>query len=336
MGAYVLNPLILLCCWLLLFKLMFSSGIVKFTHKDPSWRNLTAMNFHYWTQPLPNPIAYFLHKGPKWFHQASQLLLFFVELIVPFFIFVPGQVQVMAAGFLILLQVLIFLTGNFAFFNIITVGLTFGIVPDEFWILPMKSYLISETFPLEFSFVVLLVLASANIFWLFKTTFEKNKALDFLMPIMRGIYPFRISNPYGLFAVMTKHRPEIILEGSNDGQHWLEYSFRYKPSKLTKNPPTVAPHQPRLDWQLWFASLESFSENLWLQNLIVRVFSESRDVQNLLGEDPFGGKSPKFLRLLKYEYTFSDFKTLRNKKQWWERRLIEYYSPIFERDDFIE
>ena len=336
MGAHVLNPLILGCCWLLLFKLMFSSGIVKFTHKDPSWKNLTAMNYHYWTQPLPNPVAYFLHKSPEWVHKFSQLLLLFIELIVPFFIFFPGQIQVIAAALLILLQVLIFLTGNFAFFNIITVGLTFSIVPDNFWLLPMKSYLAPEMFSQEFSFGLLLVLTCANLFWLFKTTFEKSKVLDFLLPSMRVIYPFRISNPYGLFAVMTKHRPEIIMEGSNDGQNWMEYGFRYKPSLLTKSSPVVAPHQPRLDWQLWFASLERFEENLWLQNLIVRVFAESRDVQSILGEDPFGGKSPKYLRLLRYEYTFSDFKTLREKKQWWDRRLIEYYSPIFERDDFIE
>ncbi|MDG0817780.1 lipase maturation factor family protein [Bdellovibrio svalbardensis] len=334
-GAHVLNPIILVLCWLLLFKLMLSSGVVKLTHKDASWKNLTALTYHYWTQPLPNPIAYFLHKAPALFQKLSTLVMFSIELIVPVFIFITGTPQAVAAWLLILLQILIILSGNFAFFNVITIGLCLGVIPDPFWKISVSKWIIASAFPTEIALLAFILLVPAAYFWVYKTIFEKSKTLDFLLPYMRFLYPFRISNPYGLFAVMTKNRPELVIEGSNDGLHWQEYEFRFKPASVTKMPSVVAPHQPRLDWQLWFASLESFGENLWLQNLIARMFAESREVQSLLGTDPFGGKSPKFLRILKYEYTFSDLQTLRKKGQWWERRFVEVYSPTFERDEFV-
>ncbi len=334
-GAHVLNPIILVLCWLLLFKLMICSGVVKLTNKDPSWKNLTALTYHYWTQPLPNPVAYFLHKAAVPFQKFSNLLMFFIELIVPLFIFVPGMAQATAAWFLILLQVLILLTGNFAFFNIITLGLCFGVIPDNFWRFTVTPWIAHSAFPTEIALLAFILLVPAAYFWVYKTLFEKSKSLDFLLPYMRFLYPFRISNPYGLFAVMTKNRPELIIEGSNDGQHWQEYDFKFKPASLKKMPRFAAPHQPRLDWQLWFASLESFGENLWLQNLIARLFAESPEVQGLMGTDPFGGKSPKYLRILKYEYTFSDWQQLRKQGEWWQRKFIEIYSPTFERDEFI-
>ncbi|QDK37141.1 lipase maturation factor family protein [Bdellovibrio sp. NC01] len=334
-GAHVFNPIILILCWLVLFKLMFCSGVVKLVNKDITWKNLTALNFHFWTQPLPNPVAYFIHKAPQWFHRLSTLLMFTIELVVPFFIFIPGVVQTAAATALILLQVLIILTGNFAFFNVVTIGLCLGLVPDMFWKIELTHYVEPTTFSYPLSFAVFGALVPATYFWIYRTLFDKSKTLDFLLPYMRLLYPFRISNPYGLFAVMTKHRPELILEGSDDGIHWKEYQFRYKPCDPKKFPPIVAPHQPRLDWQLWFASLEGFGENLWLQNLIARLFAESVEVQSLIAVDPFGGKSPNFLRLQKYEYTFSSFEELRKKGIWWKRLYIDQYSPTFAKEDFI-
>jgi hypothetical protein len=181
--------------------------------------------------------------------------------------------------------------------------------------------------------LLLVITLPASLFWIYKTLFEKSKALDFMLPYMRALYPLRISNPYGLFAVMTKTRPELSLEGSDDGEHWLEYEFKHKPTDLKKMPTFIAPFQPRLDWQMWFASLESFNENLWLQNLITRLFEESREVQELLAKDPFGGKSPRYLRIVKYNYQFSSIDLLKKKGQWWTRTSIGVYSPIFARDD---
>ncbi|QLY24378.1 lipase maturation factor family protein [Bdellovibrio sp. KM01] len=332
-AAYEIHPMVMGLVWVLLFKLMFSSGVVKLANKDPDWKNFTALRFHYWTQPLPNPIAWLLEKAPLSFQKFSCVLLFFIELIVPFFIFVPGPVSFIAACLLILLQVLIILTGNFAFFNLLTLGLCASVITDPFWIFESTSWILPVGVSTEIAVVALVVLLPGNLFWIYKTVFETSKSLDFMLPWMRFLFPFRITNPYGLFAVMTKTRPEIVLEGSNDGNTWLEYEFKHKPTKLSHRPTVIAPFQPRLDWQMWFAALESFNENLWLQNLVTRLFDESPDVQELLKKDPFNGKAPKLLRFVRYNYLFSSWEELKSQKIWWKRGHASPYSPIFERDE---
>ncbi|MGE5086984.1 MAG: lipase maturation factor family protein [Bacillota bacterium] len=331
--GYQIHPLILGLVWLLTFKLMFSSGVVKLTNKDASWKNLTALNYHFWTQPLPNPISYFFAKLPHSVLKACTAIMFFIELVVPFFIFVPGMTQMIAASLLIFLQILIIATGNFAFFNLITLGLCLSVVPDPFWLYNGSAILPTEL-STSVACIVIVVILPAHIFWIYKTLFEKSQRGDFLLPYMRFIYPWRLSNPYGLFAVMTKSRPELILEGSMDGQTWQEYEFNFKPGNIHKAPPVIAPFQPRMDWQMWFASLEAFNENLWLQNLVTRLFQESKDVSELIAVDPFAGRAPQYLRLVKYDYTFSSFSDLRTKGQWWHRTFLGVYSPTFARDDF--
>ncbi len=344
MAAYHLHPFVLGLVWLLLFKLMFLSGVVKLKSRDPAWTKLTALSFHYWTQPLPSPLAYFFAKLPMAIQRISTFFMFFIELIVPFFIFAPGPLQVVAALFLFVLQVLIWTTGNYGFFNILTIGLIFSLLPDS----ALKTFDFGEMVILKFdsmewisegmiaseaALLALMILVPATLFWITKTLSEKSTATNFMLPMMRLLYPYRISNPYGLFAVMTKVRPELVLEGSLDGETWLPYELKNKPTDIKKRPRFVAPHQPRLDWQMWFAALESFNENLWLQNLITRIFESSPDVLSLFRKDPFGGKPPKYLRLLRYEFHFSSWKDLRTRGEWWTKELIAPYGPVFERED---
>lgn len=236
---------------------------------------------------------------------------------------------------LVLLQVLIMLTGNFGFFNLLTLGLCLSVLPDTTWGFQI-NWVQPATLPTPVTIVLTMLLLPATIFWIYKSLFEKSKRLDFLLPFMRFFYPFRISNPYGLFAIMTKNRPELILEGSNDGEHWEEYVFSHKPTSVNGFPPIVSPHLPRLDWQMWFAGLESFNENLWLQNMMTRIFHESRDVLLLFEKDPFKGKAPKSLRILRYEYKFSSFTELRKEGRWWSRELRDSYSPVLHKEDFCE
>lgn len=331
-GATLLHPIIYGLVLLLVFKLMFLSGVVKLTNKDSSWRDLTALSYHYLTQPLPTPLAYFAHKLPLSLQKISAAIMFFIELVAPFLIFIPGPVQVVAVGLLILLQVLILLTGNFAFFNWLTLGLCLSVLPDSAWGFKI-NWLQSATVPDSVALTLLIVLAPTTVFWIYKSLNEKSSRLDFLLPLLRLLYPFRISNPYGLFSVMTRTRPELVLEGSVDGVHWQEYEFTAKPTSIHRAPPLVAPHQPRLDWQMWFASLETFNDNLWLQNLTTRLFQESTDVQALFAKDPFAGKAPHSLRIMKYQYTFSDWNSLRKEGTWWKRECVGAYGPVFHKEE---
>ncbi len=145
--------------------------------------------------------------------------------------------------------------------------------------------------------------------------------------LVSKVSPFGVVNSYGLFASMTTVRIEIEVQGSNDGKTWLTYPFRYKPGGLTKAPRWVAPHQPRLDWQMWFAALGNYRENPWFQNFVFRLLSSSPDVIHLLAGDPFRGARPRYVRALAYEYRFTNFREKAAEHTWWKRELKGVYLP---------
>ncbi|MGH9661666.1 MAG: lipase maturation factor family protein, partial [Bryobacteraceae bacterium] len=252
-----------LLVWLfraLLFRLMFSSGVVKLASGDASWRRFTALQVHYETQPIPNPVAWYLHQLPAWFQTYSALLVFGVELAIPFLIFAPRPYRRVGAGFLVAFQLLIALTGNYAFFNLLTIALCILLwndpPPDD-----RPRHLVTAVAAL------VLIGGAVQIAGLFIPRHVPRVAIATFAILNR----FQIVNSYGLFAVMTTTRPEIVIEGSDDGQIWKEYEFTYKPGDLGRRPRFVAPHQPRLDWQMWFAALGGYESNPWFINLIRRL-----------------------------------------------------------------
>jgi hypothetical protein len=152
-----------------------------------------------------------------------------------------------------------------------------------------------------------------------------------VVALYRWVEPFRTLNSYGLFAVMTQKRPEIIVEGSNDGRHWTEYEFKYKPGDVKKRPAFVAPNQPRLDWQMWFAALSDIRQPdaRWFLDFELRLLQNSHDVLALMGPNPFPKGPPKYIRALLYEYHFTDGETRRATGQWWRRQYLGVYCPAF-------
>jgi hypothetical protein len=141
------------------------------------------------------------------------------------------------------------------------------------------------------------------------------------------VAPFRSLNTYGLFAVMTNPRPELIFEGSDDGREWRAYEFPHKPGDLARRPTWVAPHQPRLDWQLWFAALGSPSQNRWVFSLGEHLLRGTPEVLALLAHNPFPDQPPRAIRVVRYEYHFTDFATRERTGQWWRRAPIDFYMP---------
>ncbi len=337
------SSVVIWLCRLLLFRLMFSSGIGKLTSGDPTWRNFTALDFHYYTQPLPNPIAWYMFQLPEWFHKLSVGFVFLAELIIPFFIFAPRRLRFIAGAGIILLQVLIALTGNYAFFNLLTISLCVLLFDDAFLkrLLPSKirdsidvrqlTNRLTRT-PL-YKRIGLAILALIILFLGFvqlgSVVIGSQNLPMALRQAFLWVSPFRVVNNYGLFRVMTTSRPEIIIEGSNDGENWLEYEFKYKPGDRKRPPPWVAPHQPRLDWQMWFAALGNSQNNPWFVNLVVRILQGSPDVLRLFEKNPFPAGPPKYLRAELYEYRFTNFDTKEATGDWWQRELIgAYFYPI--------
>jgi predicted DCC family thiol-disulfide oxidoreductase YuxK len=313
----------------LLFRLVFLSGAVKILSHDKTWRDLSALNYHYWTQPLPNRISWFMAQFPDWFQRMSTAFVLGAELGIPFLIFAPRRLRIFAAKWLLILQVLIFLTGNYTFFNLLAMALCVFLFDDrtfERWLKPPLQAKARAT-RME-RFVVALVTALVLTIGLSRMIEAfSGEAIEPLHTIVKYTAPLEIVNSYGLFATMTTSRPEIIVEGSMDGESWMAYSFPYKPGDLGRAPRWVEPHQPRLDWQMWFAALENYRENPWFVNFAVKLLEGSPEVRGLLEADPFGGKAPRYVRAVLYDYSFTGAEERRRTGNWWKREAKGLYLP---------
>ncbi len=318
----------------LLFKLMFLSGAVKLASGDQSWRDFTALPVHYQTQPLPTPLAWYMVQLPGWFQRLSVGVVFFVELVVPFLIFAPRRARLFGAGAMIILQILILLTGNYAFFNLLTISLCLFLLDDALLerILPqrMRRLLARESTrpPRYFSRILCRSVAAAVLFvGGFQVLGTFGIRWNPAVIATRAIAPLEIVNSYGLFAVMTTTRPEIVIEGSNDGNTWLAYEFRYKPGELGRRPAWVEPHQPRLDWQMWFAALGDYRSDPWIVRFLGRLLEGSPEVSRLLAGNPFPVAPPRYVRAMLYEYRFTTPEEKKATGDWWSRELKGVYVP---------
>ena len=275
--------------WLLLFKLIFESGVVKFTYfgsgDTNTWLDLTALNYHYWTQPIPSWISWYFHWLPQWFHKLALFITYAVELILPFFIFLPRRLKNIAFFGLIFLQMMIIITGNYGFFNLLTIILCLTLLDDQtvpafikklFKPKNSENYGIGLTNRLQSALgaFVLFIFVWTGCYYLFldlrgnrsNITGSGISSSGLTQSLIRSARYSRSMNSYGLFRVMTTKRPEIIIAHSSDGENWIPYEFEYKPVALQMRPRFFFPHMPRLDWQMWF-------EALYIERLMDAKFS---------------------------------------------------------------
>jgi predicted DCC family thiol-disulfide oxidoreductase YuxK len=335
---------------LLLFKLMLMSGVVKLTSGDPSWWNLTALDYHYWSQPLPTLFGWWADKTAEWFKHFSVAFCLVVEIIVPFFIWAPRRLRLIAAGLLIFLQLAIAITGNYCFFNLLTIALCLLLIDDASIgrvlgrrasaslpsedLRPRSMQSALPRFPAYLAVIVLVVTLPINAWLIFSAFKPLARPPRVLANVYERLEAFRLVNGYGLFRVMTKDRCEIVLEGSTDGIDWLPYEFKWKPGDMKRAPGWCAPHQPRLDWQMWFAALETPQENPWLIALTFRLLQGSRDVSGLLAHNPFPDKTPRYIRTMFYRYRFTTMDERHQTGEWWKREELREYLPMLSLDQF--
>ena len=311
------RPAVWLMVWLL-FRLMTASGAVKLTSGDPTWANLTAMTFHFETQPLPTPVAWYAHQLPQWMLKAISAAVIGIELLAPLLIFFR---RFRPAAFVLLvgLQAAIALTGNYAWFNLLSASLCLFLLDDRslrFRAAGARPGRLARALVAAAAAITLPATVPA-----FAWSLGIRPAESALETIAETIAPFRIANRYGLFAVMTTTRPEIIVEGSEDGTTWLPYEFKYKPGDVRRRPAWVAPHQPRLDWQMWFTALAEDDTEAWFQRFIDRLLEASPDVLRLLRRDPFEGRRPRFVRARLMRYQLSE-----EGPMWWTSEALGEFS----------
>ena len=319
----------------LLFRFMFMSGVVKLISGDPNWRDLSALSYHFLTQPLPTPLAWYAAQLPAGVLKAATGAMFFVELVLPFLIFCPRRLRFVAAIGILILQNCILLTGNYNWFNLQTMLLCLPLLDDAALrrLLPARLVALmparaknraprrAVTIAVNAAALMLVALSLVQMDERFGgSPPELALAIDDLFE------PFHLTSPYGLFAVMTTTRDEIIVEGSDDGVQWREYEFRYKPGDVNRRPPWNIPHQPRLDWQMWFAALDVAEQNPWFSRFLERLLENEPSVTALLERNPFPDHPPTYVRAELYDYTYAGNDDHAGGR-WWDRRLAGLYFP---------
>ncbi|XP_029951215.1 lipase maturation factor 2a [Salarias fasciatus] len=425
----------------LLFRLMFASGVVKLTSRCPTWWGLTALTYHYETQCIPTPLAWFAHQLPVWWQKLSVVGTFVIEIAAPFLFFSPLRRLRLGAFYLqVLLQLLIILSGNYNFFNLLTLTLCLSLLDDQhvhFWLRrPQRRETNTDRklwsrlcYLLEIAVWSLLIFGAiigfdlqvdklkngvssrtaftfhqfnqflktvtipciwigvlsltwellSSLFWcacvsgflrrfwrmtqlsvfavatvlMFTVSLVPFSYIEYdsharLWPAVRRahdmVHRYQLVNSYGLFRRMTGvgGRPEVVIEGSYDAITWTEIEFMYKPGNLSAAPPVVTPHQPRLDWQMWFAALGPQNQAPWFSSLMQRLLQGKADVIKLIQTDvsqyPFHRQPPAYLRAHRYRYWFTEPKADGSYPERWWRRVYdeEFYPTVHLGHTFLE
>ncbi|MBI2346636.1 MAG: lipase maturation factor family protein [Deltaproteobacteria bacterium] len=316
--------------WLIkwvLFRIMFGAGLIKL-RGDPCWRNLTCLVYHYETQPIPNPVSWYLHQGPVWFHKAGVLFNHFIELVVPFGIFFPHPISTIAGSLIVLFQVILIVSGNLSWLNYLTLVLCIPCFSDTVLrrVLPLS---VGTPAPLGLVRTGLLALLVCLIGWLSINPIRNMVSRRQLMNYSWD--PFHLVGTYGAFGGITKARNEIIIEGTSDdprdpGARWIAYEFKAKPGDPRRRPAVVSPYHLRLDWLMWFAAMSDYRHHPWFLGLIHKLLEGDRRVLALLATNPFPDAPPRFIRARLYRYRFSDPADERGG-DWWRRTFIREYLP---------
>ena len=334
------------------FRIYFESGMVKLASGDPQWRDFTAMEEYYQNGPLPTWIGWYVQHLPHKLHTFATGATLVLELVLVWMLFLPRRWRIACFFIVTLWQVPVILTANYTFLNYLVLLLGVLLLDDRFlqrWLpQPLLTRIDDRTqaaspdrtAPEEdhavraFSHINALKLAFTSVMlsWIFYSTLVQMLWIPFgrlplpTSPVI-ALEPFRIANRYGLFAVMTRGRYEIEFQGSNDGETWMAYPFRHKPQDPTKAPGIYAPYQPRLDWNLWFASLGAWRDNMFVVSAEERLLANDSDVLSLFASNPFGKNAPKLVRAVIWRYWFTSLAERHATGMWWRRESLGLYAP---------
>ena len=286
------------------FRIMVGAGLIKM-RGDSCWRDLTCLYYHYETQPIPNPISRYLHFLPLWFHRVEVLWNHFVELIVPWFSFGPRTARHIAGVLLVTFQIFLIISGNLSFLNYLTIIPFLACFDDSFlWrflprsIVRRAQQAAQESQPFRASSGISVVLTIVVIWLSIPTVLNLASGRQ----LMNSSYdPLDLVNTYGAFGTVGRERDEIIFEGTNDAvitgdTKWKEYEFKAKPGDPNRPPPFIAPYQPRIDWQIWFAAMSSPSEYPWTLHFVWKLLHNDPATLSLIANNPFPDAPPRYIR----------------------------------------
>ena len=329
----------------LLFRLRFMSGVSKIASGDPVWADLTTLNYYFETQPLPHAGAWYFHQLPDWLLQAGVLFTFFTELIVPFFIFLPRRFRITAALITISMQLLIIASSNHNWINLLTIALCLFLLDDRLLrkILPDRLLPGEIGIPADYSpgsekvsgiqkrvyilpvFAFLILTSSITVFLRYIPDLTFPAAIRQATVVVRS---WGIGHDFHVFPTMQTERHELQIEGSNDGKEWKAYQFKYKPGPLDQRPVFNIPHQPRLDWMIWFVPPQFPEFMYWFDRFIIKLEQGSPEVIDLLAYNPFPQAPPQYIRVQVFQYEFTDFDERNETGNWWKYRYLGQFPYV--------
>ncbi|UXA07519.1 lipase maturation factor family protein [Mycobacterium sp. SMC-2] len=311
---------------LLLFRVEFGAGLIKM-RGDPCWRDLTCLYYHHETQPMPGPLSWFFHHLPKPLHRIEVAGNHFAQLIVPFGLFAPQPVAGIAAAIIVVTQLWLVASGNFAWLNWLTILLACSAIDDSSIALVLRTDrpAFSVT-PVWFAAPVIAFAAAV----LYLSYWPVRNMLSSRQRMNMSFNSFHLVNTYGAFGSIGRVRREVVIEGTdethlNDQTVWKEYEFKGKPGAVRRLPRQWAPYHLRLDWLMWFAAISPAYAQPWLTPFLQRLLRNDRPTLRLLRHNPFPDSPPRYVRARLYEYRFTTPAELRRERAWWHRTLIGGY-----------
>jgi len=319
----------------LIFRIMLGAGLIKI-RGDQCWRDLTCMNYHYETQPVPNPNAFFLHKSPEFVHKMEVMGNHIVELVMPFLLFTPWRRgRIISGGAIIAFMTIIAISGNLSFLNHLTMIPAICALDDQalsifFNQVEIQKALVAErTVPRKISRRLVHALLYCVII---KLSFPVATNLLSTRQVMNTSFdPLKLVNTYGAFGSITKERTELIFKASEkrnptaSEEDWFEIEFKCKPGAIKRRPCQISPYHYRLDWLMWFAAFQNANQNPWLFTLSKKLLENDQRIISLVEKRSLEGKRPQWIKIDHYRYEFED----QPSPNWWKRRKIqEFVRPV--------
>ncbi len=321
---------LLLFRWLAL-RVELGAGLIKL-RGDPCWRDLTCMDYHHETQPMPNPLSWYFHRLPRAFHRTEVLGNFVAQLVAPFLLFLPQPIAGAGALMMIGTQGYLIASGNYAWLNALTMLTAVSAVPDRFiGLLPGPGAVPALAPPAPWfvvAVVALTVVVAVLSYWPVRNLFARRQLMNY------SFNRLHLVGTYGAFGSITRERHEVVVEGTRDvapssDTRWLEYEFRGKPGDPRRRPPQIAPYHLRLDWMMWFAGLSPRYAEVWFPRLVKKLLMGDAAVLRLLRHNPFVDTPPVWIRARLYRYRFTTRIERRTARTWWVRELAgEYLRPV--------
>ena len=323
------------------FRVMFGAGLIKM-RGDSCWRDLSCLDYHYETQPMPNPSSWYFHQAPEWTHKTGVVFNHFSELIVPFCYFLPQPVATIAAVITILFQATIFASGNLSWLNFLTMVLAIPAIDGRYLaavfsiVHPIRQAAAAAATAPSPVFRSIVIALAVLVCWLsigpVRNMLSPNQVMN------TSFNPYHLVGTYGAFGSITRQRFEIVVEGTSDNTltsstEWKEYEFRGKPGDPRRMPAQIAPYHLRLDWLMWFAAMSDYREHPWFVNFMAKLLENDRAMLSLLKSNPFPETPPKWVRARLYEYRFASSETHRQTGAWWVRTEAGMWFPPVSLDD---